>query len=300
MAKAVLDRAAAAGEEIARLLDQLRIFVERNLAGARRRAALDLVEQAGTGSIGVETVRAGAQKERPLQRVQGAEHRAGAGEGPEIVAGDRARAAMLDQPRGGMSSADQDVRKALVVAQRDVVAGLQLLDEIGLEQQRLGVQFGGDEHHRAGLRHHAGDAGRLALGRHIGGDPLLDRARLADIEHLALRPDHAIDAGAERGVAPERPDRLGAARHARRLRRRLVESDVEGSGIGLKLARQRGFLPRLGRGRFAGWERVRSRRSCGAYVGGRGAGGNSTGPARRRAPPPSPTRFSGVLLARAA
>ena len=59
-------------------------------------------------------------------------------------------------------------------------------------------------------------------------------------------------------MAPECPDRLGAARHARRLRRRLVKSDVEGSGIGLKLARQRGFLPRLGRGRFAGWERVRS------------------------------------------
>ena len=159
---------------------------------------------------------------------------------------------MLDQPRRGMAGADQDVREALVVAQRDVVAGLQLLDEIGLEQQRLGVRFGGDEHHRAGLRHHARDAAWLALRRHIGGDALLDRARLADIEHLALGPHHAIDAGSERGVAPEGPDRLGAARHARRLRRRLVEGDVEGRGIGRKLARERGFFPRLGRGRFAG------------------------------------------------
>ena len=257
MAKSILDRAAAAGEEIARFLDQLGVVVERNLAGARRRTALDLVEQAGPGPVGVKTVRAGAQEKRPLQRVQGAEHRAGAGEGPEIVAGDRARPTVLDQPRRGMAGAYEDVRKALVVAQRDVVAGLELLDEIGLEQQRLGVQFGGDEHHRSGLRHHARDAAWLTLRRHIGGDALLDRARLADIEHLALGPHHAIDAGAERGVAPERPDRLGAARHARRLSRRLVERDVEGSGIGRKLARERGFFPRFGRGRFAGGKGLR-------------------------------------------
>ncbi len=252
VAKAVLDRPAAAGEEIARLLDQLGIVVERNLASARRGAALDLVEQARPGSMGEETVRAGAQEKRPLQRVQGAENGASAGERAEIVAGDIARAAMLDQPRGGMAGADQDIGEALVVAQRDIVAGLELLDEIGLEQQRLGVRFGGDEHHRSGLRDHARDAAWLALGRHIGGDALLDRARLADIEHLALLPNHAIDAGSERGVAPEGADRLGAARHARRIRRRLVEADVEGRGIGRKLARQRGFLPRLGRGRFAG------------------------------------------------
>ncbi len=103
VAKAVLDRAAAAGKEIARFLDQLGVVVERNLAGARRRAALDLVEQARPGSIGVKTVRAGAQEKRPLQRVEGAKHRAGARERAEIVAGETARAAMLDQPRRRMS-----------------------------------------------------------------------------------------------------------------------------------------------------------------------------------------------------
>ena len=140
LAEAALDRAAAAGEEIARLADELRIVVERDLAGAGRRAALDLVEQAGPGPVGVKTVRAGAQEERPLQRVKRAEHRAGAGERAEIVAGHAARAAMLDQPRRGMTGRDQDIGEALVVAQRHVVAGLQLLDEIGLEQQRLGVR----------------------------------------------------------------------------------------------------------------------------------------------------------------
>ena len=241
--------------------------------------------------MGEETVRTGAQKERPLQRVERAEHRAGAGEGPEIVARDGARPAVLDQPRRGMAGADENVREALVVAQRDIVAGLELLDQIGLEQERLGLRFGGDEHHRMGLRDHPRDARRLALGRHVGGDALLDRARLADIEHLALLPDHAIDAGSERGVAPEGPDRLGAARHPRWLRRRLVEGDVEGRGIGRKLARQRGFLPRLGRGRFAWGEGVRCA-AHGAYLGASACRGNRRARARRalqfsRASPPA-------------
>ena len=257
MGEAALDRAALAGEEIARLPDQLGIFAERNLARTGARAALDLVEQAGPGAVGVETVRAGAQEKRPLQRVQGAEHRAGAGERPEIVAGEIARAAMLDQPRRRMAGAYEDIGEALVVAQRDVVAGLELLDEVGLEQQRLGVRFGGDEHHRMGLRHHPRDAGRLALGGHIGGDALLDRARLADIEHLALGPDHAIDAGPHRRMAPKGADCVGAALEPRRLRRRLVDGEVERRGIRRKLACERGFFPRFGRGRFARGKSVR-------------------------------------------
>ena len=72
-------------------------------------------------------------------------------------------------------------------------------------------------------------------------------------------------------MAPERPDRLGAARHARRLRRRLVERDVEGRGIGRKLARERGFFPRLGRGRFAGGK-VFDAPLMGAYLGASGCG----------------------------
>src|SRR5208282_5135537 len=45
--EALLDRAATAGEEIARLTDEFGVVVERDLAGTRRRAALDLIEEAG-------------------------------------------------------------------------------------------------------------------------------------------------------------------------------------------------------------------------------------------------------------
>jgi hypothetical protein len=158
-----------------------------------------------------------------------------------------------------MGGANEDIGEALVVAQRHVVARLQLLDEIGLEQQRLGVRLGGDEHHRARLRDHARDAARLALGRRVGGDALLDRGRLADIEHLALGPDHAVDAWAHRGMAPEFLDRRRAARKASRLLRRLVEVDVERSGVRRELALKRRLGPRLGHGSFArrkGFRRV--------------------------------------------
>jgi len=134
---------------------------------------------------------------------------------------------MLHQPRRGVAAGDQDVGKTLVVAQQHVVARLELLDEIGFEQQRLGLGLGGDEHHRAGLGDHAGDADRLPLRRRVGLHPLLDRARLADIEHLAVGPDHAVDARPVRRVLPERLDHRRAARQRPRLGRRFFEREVE-------------------------------------------------------------------------
>jgi hypothetical protein len=151
-----------------------------------------------------------------------------------------------------MAAGDEDVGEALVVAQQHIVARLQLLDEIGLQQQRLGLGLGGDEDHRHGLRDHPGDADGLALRRRIALDALLDRARLADIEHLAVGADHAVDAGAERRVLPERLDRRRAARQRARLGLRLVEVEIErrGSLVGLFLERGGGEFG------FAGWRRL--------------------------------------------
>ncbi len=98
-------------------------------------------------------------------------------------------------------------------------------------------------------------------------------------------------------MTPEFADRLGAARDARRLRRRLVKSDVEGSGIGRELARERRFFPRLGRGRFARRKAYSMRRSWATYLGASGCGGNS---GRRGARVDLVTAVCGQLLARAA
>src|SRR5690606_16426397 len=109
-------------EEGARLLHQRGVGLKRYFAGAGRGAALDLEEQARAGAALIEGIGAGAQEERPLQRVDRARDRASRGERAEIGALARARAAMLGDLRSRMVAGNEDVRKGLVVAQKHIVA----------------------------------------------------------------------------------------------------------------------------------------------------------------------------------
>ena len=84
--------------------------------------------------------------------------------------------------------------KALVVAEGDVEARLQPLDEIEFEQQRFGFGRRGHEQHLRRLGDHARDAVVVAAGFGVGADALLQALGLADIEHVALGTQHAIDA----------------------------------------------------------------------------------------------------------
>ena len=165
-------------------------------------------------------IRAGAQQEGALQRIDGAVDRAGVGEGPVIVPWPRARAAMLEDLRRPVVGRDQDERKRLVVAQQHVEARPKPLDQVGFEQERFGLGLGGDEFHRHRARDHAHDTAVVPGRPRIGGDPFLDVFRLADIEHVALRVDHAIDAGRWRRVLDGARDRgaAGGQRTGRRFR----------------------------------------------------------------------------------
>src|SRR6185312_7689207 len=91
----LLHRLAVAGEEFVGLAYQLRIAGKIDLARARRRAALDLMEQARPRAALEERVRARAQKERALQRIDRAIDRAGRRERAVIMSRPRARAAAL-------------------------------------------------------------------------------------------------------------------------------------------------------------------------------------------------------------
>jgi hypothetical protein len=115
----------------------------------------------------------------------------------------------------------EDVGERLVVPQEHVVAGLELLDEVGLEQQGFRLGRRGDEFHRRRLGDHAGDAVAVALVAGIGSHPVLQVAGLADIEHLARRIDHAIDARRRGQGRPEAADHLRALLHAGGRRVRL-------------------------------------------------------------------------------
>ena len=113
-----------AAQEVCRLIGQRLIVFLRNQVDAGRGAALDLVQHAGAGALLEHGVLAGAQEEGFLQRVQRAGNRACAGERAEIVALMLFRAAIFQDLRGRVVAPDEDVRKALIVAQKDVEAGL--------------------------------------------------------------------------------------------------------------------------------------------------------------------------------
>ena len=82
----LLHRRGAAGEEVASLAGERLVFGDRDLARAGAGAALDLEEQAGARAVLVERIRAGADQEGLLQRVDGARHCPDRGEGAEIIA----------------------------------------------------------------------------------------------------------------------------------------------------------------------------------------------------------------------
>ncbi len=185
----------AARQEALGVLHQLCVADVIDAAHTRRRAALDLVEQAGPRTVGEETVRTAPEQEHLLQRVQRGIHRAGAGERAIIAALGRPRAAMLGNTREIMIFAQQDEGEAFVVAQQHVVRRAIALDQLGFQQQRFGLAVGGHDLHGAGLRHHALQAAGQAGDLGIVGHPLLQRARLANIEHVATGIEHAIDAG---------------------------------------------------------------------------------------------------------
>jgi len=94
-----------------------------------------------------------------------------------------------------MVGAQQDKGKALVIAQQHVERRTEPLDQLRFQQQRLGLGIGGDDLHAAGLADHPlqppGQPGDVGVIRH----PRLQAAGLADIEHLAARIEHAVDAG---------------------------------------------------------------------------------------------------------
>ncbi len=191
-----LDVVAAAGQEIASLVHQFGIAGKIDLAGAGARAAADLIEQARPGAAFEKTVGAGADQKRALQRRDGAIDGAGVGERPEIAPRPRLRAAMLEDLRRPVVAGDQDIGKRLVVAQLHVEARPQLLDQVGLEQQRFGLGRGGDDLDGDGGRDHAQDPRRQrCIDAGIGRQPLADILGLADVQHVVSGIEHAIDAG---------------------------------------------------------------------------------------------------------
>ena len=245
------DRAAAAGQKGDRFADQLGVAGEIDLVRTRRGATLDLVEQARPRPAFEKGIGAGAHQERPLQRRDGTVHRAGRGERAEITSGPGLGAAMLDDLRRPVVAGDEDIGKRLVVAELHVEARPQLLDEVGLEQQRLGLGAGGDDFDPRGGRDHPRGAGDMPGGPHIGGQPLADVLGLADVKHVVGRIEHPVDARRVRRVPHHLGDHRppGGQRHIRNravlfgfggFRQRGLVLLLDASGLGIDVECRRG------------------------------------------------------------
>ena len=178
-------------QEQPRLLHVLKIAFIPDQANAGRGAALDLVEQARTGPVVENAVLAGAQPEHFLKQLHAFPHRAGIGERPKIPVLLVGRAAKIPQPRVAVA-AQHNVGIGFVVAEQNVVARRQRLDQVVFQQQRLafGARDGGLD--LDDLRHHQPGARRQRGFLEVGGNPLPEIARLADVDHLAARVKHAV------------------------------------------------------------------------------------------------------------
>src|SRR5882672_2588023 len=189
-----LERGVAAALEVElRALDVFRVGGGGDLSHARRGAAPDLVEKAGPRAVLEHRIFAGAQPKHPLQQLNALAHRARVRKRTEVVVCLVHRATVKAETRE-LPAAHHQVGIGLVVAEQDVVAGVERLDEIVLEDQRLRLGARDRDLDRRDLRQHHGDARAVLRFLEIRRDALFQVARLADVEGLALRADHAVHA----------------------------------------------------------------------------------------------------------
>ena len=121
------------------------------------------MQKAGPGAVGEHGVGARTQQKSPLQGRQGLVDGPYGGEGAVIVPFAALSATVLQDLRESMFAGQQDRRKGFVVAQKDVIAWPIALDEIGFQQQRLGLGMGDDKFHGGGFGDHAPGAVRLPV-----------------------------------------------------------------------------------------------------------------------------------------
>jgi hypothetical protein len=107
---------------------------------------------------------------------------------------------------------DHEVGVGLVVAEEDVVARGERLDQVVLEDQRLGLRARHGDLDGGHLRQHQLDARAVIALLKIARDALAQVAGLAHVEDLVLRVEHAIDAGLVRQAG----DQGGGIEHGRR------------------------------------------------------------------------------------
>ena len=209
------------------------------------------MQQAGAGAGGEHAVGTGAQQKGLLQDGQGLGDGMGRGEGAKILAFGVAVAPVLDDLRKGVVPGDQNVGEGFVVTQQDVVAGFQLLDQVGFKQQGFRFSMGVHHFHADGFAHHPLQAQRQGFHPGIGDHPFLQAFGLTHIQRVAVAVQHPVDAGAVRQGAQGGADHLNAMGQAGAVCRGRAggggEGGVRGKGFGHH-GRDLGTNPPAGQG----------------------------------------------------
>ena len=196
-------------------IDHVQGVVRRaDMAHARAGAAFDLVQQTGTGAVGENRVLAGAQAEHFLHQQHRLFDRPGTGVGSEIVVFLLHATAVIRHPRkmqrlralrnpgAGLlwlrirrgCRSHLQIRVALVIPKQDVVLGLQRLDQVVFQQQRLGFRAHHGGLHAHNLAHHVANAGTAMVFLEVAGDPFFQAVCFAHVQQSAIGIEIAVDA----------------------------------------------------------------------------------------------------------
>ena len=182
-----------------------------DVADARRRALLDVRVEARPAEplVAVElALGAGADRERAQQQVERLPDRVGVRERPEVADALALAAPQHHRPRPLLVEGDREVRVGLVVLQPDVEAGLVLLDEVELEEERLDLVARRRSTRRCRRSATIWRVRSSSAGAEVVRQPAAQALRLADVDDPALgveelvRPRRVGDAADGSGPAP--------------------------------------------------------------------------------------------------
>src|SRR3984893_6534050 len=234
-----------AGQKVAEVSHDLAMLLGADPSDTRRRALVDVAKQARSVDLLVPfeySGRAGARGEDAGEQVEGLPDGPGMRVWPEIAHAFSAWAAIDHQPREFLVEGDGQHGVGLVVAVADVESGVELLDPVVFQLQRLDLgvdhrplHLGGGGDHLPGPRVQAGDVSE------VGGQPAAQAHGLADIDHPSVLVPESVYAGLDR----DGPGR-GAVSRGIRHPSRLVRSADSHDAYELRDERQAGVSPASG------------------------------------------------------
>ena len=207
--------AGLAAQQQRRARDEIAVRLVGDQSAARRRAAPDRVLEARPALTAVaaeDRIRAGAQREDPLQRAERLAQARARGVRTEVQRAVAREAARLGQARMRLARVEPQRQVVLVVAQPHVEARLVLLDQRVLEQQRFLHVCGRDDldvgHARDQERNLVAAVAALV---EVAADARAQALRLAHVEHARVGVLEDVDAGLDR----QRGDALFERAHRR-------------------------------------------------------------------------------------